>query len=1081
MRFLIFILSVFSINTFGQSLGFFMSTAKPQQEQFNILEVPGIRFLFDGDNAQLSSANVESITNQVSGEADAVKLADGSRPTIVDNDLNGHKTIDFSGAQALKINVTDIKATDMTWFVVFKTDGTSGSSRRPMLNCSSGSSGGFSVNIVNNTIEFFIRSSTAQAFTDTEDWHVMMVKAKHYGASRSMRVFKVDNGTPVNSVTSAFSDLSLNLFIGTNNDQSLFYDGRIAEVIGFEDVVTEDYEKRIYEYLNSKYGLSIPTTMPEYAFNTGSLTYNSTWDDLSDLNYTVSISGKTFGKQAPILVLQHGYFDVASSFTTTVRARLANLGFVCVVPSMRGRDGGDGRMDSSGRELLDILDAINKLISDYPDLVYEDRTHLWGGSGGGGNAIGCAAKFPDRFGVIVDAFGMTDYIFDEETSWYAQANPSGTVNDSLEVSILGAVDRDPSDYPNHAKSRDHRYSAIYNFQGIGHIIHDEQDTAVPIEHSDELWKQVIDQDKTGQWSIHGSGTSNSTRLSGEYEYPVQNTYRYNHGYPGNDNPGLIQSEDYWKNQALTLSRPEPKLSGTFRVSGYLVTQKFKIFLGLTEADGLSCEADLEFDYDRNEYTITPIFHGEATEMAYYFEDDQGNFEGGTITAETAFTPSSQIYTIESVESLTPINVDYGTPFELLDLPETITATLTPGGGEIEVDITWEPGDYDGETADTYELTGNLGGLPLYVSNPEQITASIDVTVEEDPGANDPPVIDGKPSITGTAIVPNTLTAIPATVSGGGVVNTWQWKRDGSNIGGATSITYTLTSSDYDTDITVVQTSTNDFGSDDAESDPVAIAASSPGPEDGVLVEKRLGAGSGAPKGFLQWLPDDYSTTTKGYATIIFLHGHGERGNGTTQLNLVDNNGIPLKIAQGWNATVDTAKFIVLCPQQSTAYNGWIGNPNDPIPNDALEFCLWALNDSGLRIDPDRLYLTGLSMGTPWYAAGFSGNINGTPYENIFAAIAPVSTIGEWIDGQRVGNRDIPVWAFHGSADTSIPLSDGQRPINGFNNVGGTPTPIMTVYSGLGHSGAVWNTRAYATDHTYHNPNLYEWFLTKTKP
>ncbi len=254
------------------------------------------------------------------------------------------------------------------------------------------------------------------------------------------------------------------------------------------------------------------------------------------------------------------------------------------------------------------------------------------------------------------------------------------------------------------------------------------------------------------------------------------------------------------------------------------------------------------------------------------------------------------------------------------------------------------------------------------------------------------------------------------------------------------------------------------------------ALATPGPENGIQVEKPLGGGSGAPRGYLQFLPDDYSSTSRLYPTIIFLHGSGERGNGTTELDRVDNQGVPLKIAQGWNAQAGGEKFIVLSPQQSATL-GWRGNPNDPIPNDALQFVLWALKDSGLRIDPSRLYLTGLSMGSPWHVAGFEGNIDGKPYKNIFAAIAPVSAEGDYHDGRRVGMAGIPVWSFHGSADTAAPLSAAQRPINGMSSVGANPKPILTVYVGLGHGGPVWNTRAYATDNTYHKPNLFEWFLT----
>jgi hypothetical protein len=254
-----------------------------------------------------------------------------------------------------------------------------------------------------------------------------------------------------------------------------------------------------------------------------------------------------------------------------------------------------------------------------------------------------------------------------------------------------------------------------------------------------------------------------------------------------------------------------------------------------------------------------------------------------------------------------------------------------------------------------------------------------------------------------------------------------------------------------------------------------VSPAPPVGEDGKQVAKPLGGGSGAPKGYLQYLPDDYSKTTRTYPTIIFLHGSGERGNGKTELSRVATQGIPLKIAQGWNAQAGGEKFIVLSPQQA-ATMGWQGSPKDKIPNDALEFVLWALKDSGLRIDPSRLYLTGLSMGTPWHVAGFEGVIDGKPYKNIFAAIAPVSAEGDYHDGRRVGERGIPVWAFHGGADSAAPLSGAQRPINGMSSVNANPKPILTVYPGLGHGGSVWNTRAYATDNTYHKPNVFEWFL-----
>lgn len=96
------------------------------------------------------------------------------------------------------------------------------------------------------------------------------------------------------------------------------------------------------------------------------------------------------------------------------------------------------------------------------------------------------------------------------------------------------------------------------------------------------------------------------------------------------------------------------------------------------------------------------------------------------------------------------------------------------------------------------------------------------------GGNVAPVITGVPTISGTATVGNTLTASPASVSGTPTpTRTWQWRRNGVDIGGATNSTYTLVGDDYGVTITVRQTETNVAGSANATSAGTAIAAFDP--------------------------------------------------------------------------------------------------------------------------------------------------------------------------------------------------------------------------------------------------------------
>lgn len=586
-----------------------------------------VRFWFDGDNVSATGSNVDSLTNRITGEADAIKVSDGTRPQILSGDLNGHDVIDFNGTdQRLYINITDWQSIDHTWFIVFKSDDPTSGTRQTLVDCWSGSSSGFHIGLLSSQAEFFMRSSTVQAFTDTASYHVIMVKSKHYTTTsgNNPRVFKVDNGTAVNSLTSTFANLAFNIGIGGRQDGTLFFNGKIAEIIGCEDVITETDEVMVYQYLNQKYGLNIPTTMPEYTFNSGSLTYSSTYDSITDLNYQVSFSGKTFGKSAPMLVMMHGYSDDVGSYTTELKNRMSNLGLYLVMPSMRERSGAGGTRDSSGREILDIYDAVNARLAIHSDLLNSELVSLNGGSGGGGNAIACGAKMPESFAIIIDDFGMTDYIFNYNTNaWFEQATVGGPVQQQLELDILGAADRLPQDYLNEAKSRDHRYSHVKNYEGYTYIFHDSGDTAVEQVQSDELWAQFVSQGRTALGEYHLSTPSDANRFL--------------HGYHTSDNPGLVSSEAFWLSDVLSSSRPTAKTSGTYRISGFLKNRSFEIFLGLTVADGKSCEADLTFNYNTNTYTITPIFYGGETQMVYSFEDILGRTSSGTITGATQFS------------------------------------------------------------------------------------------------------------------------------------------------------------------------------------------------------------------------------------------------------------------------------------------------------------------------------------------------------------------------------------------------------------------------------------------------------------
>ena len=66
---------------------------------------------------------------------------------------------------------------------------------------------------------------------------------------------------------------------------------------------------------------------------------------------------------------------------------------------------------------------------------------------------------------------------------------------------------------------------------------------------------------------------------------------------------------------------------------------------------------------------------------------------------------------------------------------------------------------------------------------------------------------------------------------------------------------------------------------------------------------------------------------------------------------------------------------------------------------------------------------------------------------------------------------MPIWAFHGGADPVVSLERDQACVDAVK-ANGNEDVKFTVYPGVGHN--CW-------DMTYDNPELYDWFLSKSLP
>jgi pimeloyl-ACP methyl ester carboxylesterase len=191
--------------------------------------------------------------------------------------------------------------------------------------------------------------------------------------------------------------------------------------------------------------------------------------------------------------------------------------------------------------------------------------------------------------------------------------------------------------------------------------------------------------------------------------------------------------------------------------------------------------------------------------------------------------------------------------------------------------------------------------------------------------------------------------------------------------------------------------------------------------------------------YLIYLPRDYrKDEIVHWPLILFLHGAGEIGN---DLAKVKANGPPKLIAEG-----KEFPFIIVSPQLPY-FEFW--NP------DLLVKMLKGIINN-YRVDEERIYLTGLSMG------GFGTWMTAMRYPELFAAIAPVCGGGDPSTAWKI--RHTPVWIFHGAKDPKVPLSGS---INMASRLIQYDNMKLTIYPNAEHDS--WTE-------TYNNDELYKWFL-----
>jgi predicted peptidase len=202
--------------------------------------------------------------------------------------------------------------------------------------------------------------------------------------------------------------------------------------------------------------------------------------------------------------------------------------------------------------------------------------------------------------------------------------------------------------------------------------------------------------------------------------------------------------------------------------------------------------------------------------------------------------------------------------------------------------------------------------------------------------------------------------------------------------------------------------------------------------------------------YLLFLPKGYEANSdKRWPLLFFLHGAGERGNDIWKVAV---HGPPKNIAHD-----PDFPFVVVSPQCPEG-EIWSGDLLLGLLDEVIR---------DLKIDSQRVYLTGLSMG------GYGTWDLGLRHPERFAAIVPICGGGELIDillseGARAqALKSLGVWAFHGGKDPVVPLQESQRLVDALKKVG-VQDVKLTVYPEAGHDS--WTE-------AYNDPKLYEWLLS----
>ena len=223
--------------------------------------------------------------------------------------------------------------------------------------------------------------------------------------------------------------------------------------------------------------------------------------------------------------------------------------------------------------------------------------------------------------------------------------------------------------------------------------------------------------------------------------------------------------------------------------------------------------------------------------------------------------------------------------------------------------------------------------------------------------------------------------------------------------------------------------------------------------------------SGLTMPYRLFVPPDYDPG-KPYPLLLSLHGAGQRGQ--------DNRGQLCAYVAGWvSPQVQKVHPCLILMPQCPDQQQWVDTPWEKgsystaeIPiSQSLSLTMEILEAvrKEYSIDPSRLYVMGASMGGygTWDAI--------IRFPDVFAAAVPVCGAGDPAMASRLVG--VPIWAFHGDNDLTVPVSGITDMVGAIQQAGGKRVRV-TLYKGVGHA---------ALNMAWTQDDLVEWVFGQQRP